>query len=269
MDKMLCLRRFQAAMRCGLAALALVGAHAGAQPLRLVTEEWPPFNYQEQGQARGLGVEMAQALLTEAGLAVPRVEFFPWNRAYAMALHEPQVLLFTVSRTAQREPLFHWIARIAPRELWLYRLASRNDIALTQLDQAKAYRLGVGPLEDSSTQGLVERGFVPGAQLDSVQSADPDATNLQKLLAGRFDLMVGNPLSVAYAMQKLHVPEDSVVPAYKWVMEGQGYWLALNSKSDPALVQTLQQAAKRLEQHGSLRALREQFLRPGPKPAGR
>lgn len=257
-----------ATVRCCLSVLAVLCATATAQPLRLVTEEWPPFNYQEQGQARGLGVEMAQALLAEAGLPAARVEFFPWNRAYALALHEPQVLLFTVSRTPQREHQFHWIARISARELWLYRLASRNDIVINHLDQAKAYRLGVGPLEDASTQGLVERGFVPGVQLDSVQTADPDATNLQKLLAGRFDLMVGNPLSVAYTLQKQRVPEDSVVPAYKWVMDGQGYWLALSRKSDPVLVQALQQAAKRMEQRGTSRTLREQFLRPLPRATG-
>lgn len=264
---MLHMLRFPTPLRWCLAMLALLCAQAGAQPLRLLTEEWPPFNYIHQGKATGLGVEMAEALVAEAGVASSAVEVLPWNRAYASALRDPNVLLFTLGRTEQREPLFHWITRIAPREVWFYRLAQRADIAIDSLEQAKAYRLGVGPTEDAATQELVAKGFELGKHLDSVQAADPDTLNVQKLVAGRFDLLVGNPLSVAYAARKLDIPPETMVVAYRWSLKGPGYWLALSNKSDPQLAQRLQKAAKQLESRGSFRALREQYL--GSTAAGK
>lgn len=231
-----------------------------AQPLRVITEEWPPYNFQAQGSAQGLGVEVVKALLESAGVAHTPIEFLPWNRAYAIALKEPQVLIFTMGRNAQRESLFHWVARIAPRELWLYRLASRNDIQITQLDQAKRYVLGVASMEDASTQELVARGFEPGRQLDSVQGADPDGMNIQKLLAGRFDLMVGNPISVHYTAQQRGVAPGTIVPAFKWNMDSPGYWVAASLNTDPKTLAALSLAAKRLEQRGSLQTLRARYL---------
>ena len=47
-----------------LSATACSVAHA-AQPVRVLTEEFPPYNYTEQGRITGLGTEVVEAVLKE------------------------------------------------------------------------------------------------------------------------------------------------------------------------------------------------------------
>ena len=147
-----------------LLAIALHGVAANANALRVITEEWPPFNYRENGQAAGLGVEMVKALLGEGGVSsVPLmpavIEFQPWNRAYATALNTPNVLLFTLGRNPDRESSFHWLFKVAPRDIWLFRLAGASTMQVNSLDDVRHARVGTGPREDGSTQALLKAVF--------------------------------------------------------------------------------------------------------------
>lgn len=53
----------------------------GATELRLLTEEWAPISYQEEGIAKGYAVELVQALIDEFSLG-GQIEVLPWARAY-------------------------------------------------------------------------------------------------------------------------------------------------------------------------------------------
>jgi polar amino acid transport system substrate-binding protein len=55
-----------------------------AQDIMIVTEEFPPYNYSDNGRAQGLSSEVVQAVLAQAGLAAEFL-FLPWARAYLTA----------------------------------------------------------------------------------------------------------------------------------------------------------------------------------------
>lgn len=243
----------------GLALLLVCsGVAVPAQGLRVVTEDWAPFNYVEKGQPSGLATEMVQALIKESRVNTT-IEFLPWNRAYADSLRVPNVMIFTMGRNAEREALFEWVFKIAPREIWLYRLASRNDLAIKTLNDAHAFKLGSGPTEDASTRDLVHSGFIVGKNLDSVQASDPDIANLQKLLLGRVDFIAVNPVSIAFAARKSGVDMKQLTQAVPVNQEGAGYWVAMNKGSDPALVQKLGSSARKLEKQGVFRMILDKY----------
>ncbi len=52
-----------------------------AGPLTIVTEDFPPYNYEQDGKASGLSSEVVQAVLKEIGLQADII-FYPWRRAY-------------------------------------------------------------------------------------------------------------------------------------------------------------------------------------------
>jgi len=240
------------------AVLLVVVSTVHAQSLRVVTEDWAPFNYVDKGQPTGLATEMVQKLLKDASIS-SAIEFLPWNRAYADSLREPNVLIFTMGRNAERESLFEWIFKVAPREIWLYRLTSRNDLAIKSLNDAHVFKLGSGPTEDASTRDLVHAGFIIGKNLDSVQAGDPDIANLQKLLRGRVDFIAVNPVSIAFAARKIGVDMKQLSQAVPVNQEGAGYWVAMNKGSDPALVQKLHASARKLEKQGAFKAILDQY----------
>jgi polar amino acid transport system substrate-binding protein len=233
---------------------------AQAQALRVVTEDWAPFNYLEKGQPTGLATEMVQALLNDAG-SNASVEFLPWNRAYADSLREPNVLIFTMGRNAEREELFEWVFKVTNREIWLYRLANRDELALKSLAEAHGYRIGTGPTEDASTRDLVHAGFILGKNLDPIQAADPDAANLQKLMRKRVDFIAVNPVGIAFAARKAGVDMKLLVAAVPVSQDGLGYWVALNRNSSAVTIQKVTASARKLEKQGVFKAILEKYSR--------
>ena len=86
----------------GLATLLLAGGGYAAAPLTVVTEEFPPYSYAQGGKLTGYSVEVVRAALGGAGLDYS-MTIYPWARAYQIGRAQPNVLIFSIVRTPERE----------------------------------------------------------------------------------------------------------------------------------------------------------------------
>ena len=68
------------------------------------------------------------------------------------------ILIYSIGRSPEREKLFKWIDIISPYEVYFYKLKSRKDISIKNLEDAKKYRIG-GVNNDIRTQYLLGKGF--------------------------------------------------------------------------------------------------------------
>src|SRR5574343_704797 len=98
-----------------------------ATDMTAYTEELPPLNYQDGGQVSGFATELLQAVMQQAGYSVD-IQLMPWARAYRLVMEGPDRVIYSITRTPQREPLFHWVGPISPRQIKLYRLNNRSEI---------------------------------------------------------------------------------------------------------------------------------------------
>ena len=89
--------------------------------LILISEEYPPLNYTEDGLRRGIATDLLVEILAAAGSLKSHKDIasLPWARAYQLARRHDNILLFSVSRTRDREPLFHWVGPILQSEIVL------------------------------------------------------------------------------------------------------------------------------------------------------
>jgi polar amino acid transport system substrate-binding protein len=101
--------------------ILLLASPLAGQNLKIVGSEYPPYSYLENGRATGLCADIVRALLDDLQLQ-QEITIAPWARSYKTALEEPNVLLFTVARTVERESLFHWVGVIVSGETHLYAL---------------------------------------------------------------------------------------------------------------------------------------------------
>lgn len=164
--------------------------------LRIVSTEEAPYQFTRDGAVRGFAADLARELLREVGREGTPIEMLPWTRAYKIARTRPNTLIFTITRTSDREPLFHWTCPLIESRNVVYKLRSRADIEVTSLDDVKRYRLGLWR-DDVRHQFFVARGF------DEFELVSDDRLNVRKLLAGRIDLYVGNPLTLRYQMREV------------------------------------------------------------------
>jgi polar amino acid transport system substrate-binding protein len=239
--------------------ILLLSFSLNAQTLRVVTEDWAPFNYLQDGKPAGISVEICQAVLKEAGIEA-KIELLPWNRAYDDAQKVPNVMIFAMGRNPDREKLFNWIYQIAPRESWFIKLKERTDITASKFDDLKKYKIGIGPKDDVTTQELVKLGFEMGKNLDSYQGEGPDRTNILKLFDKKVDLIAGNPIGLAYTARQIKM-DFSKTEKVLLVSGSGGYWAAMSLNSNPELIKKIQTASAKLEKAGVFKTILDKYLK--------
>ena len=237
-----------------LSIVMFVGYVVNAQEITVVTEEFPPFNYLENEEITGISTEVVRATLTKAGIQA-EVRMYPWARAYWMASEQPNVLIYTLARTPDREDLFTWIGPIVPPiKAALFKLTTRTDIVMTSLEDAKQYRIGV-IRDDGGHQMLLQYGFENEKNVFPVAQGEQ---NLKKLLAGRIDLFFSENLFVTMKMKTLGLPLDQVEEAFL-VMEIENY-MAFSKQTADTVVERVGTAFEQIRAEGTVTTIVEKYL---------
>ncbi|MBP1927745.1 polar amino acid transport system substrate-binding protein [Methanolinea mesophila] len=116
----------------------------GADELKFVTEEYPPFNYVENGTLEGISVDLLAGAYREMNrtLAPGRIRMLPWAEAYQAGLDENDTVILAVTRLPEREALFKWAGPIGSLHQVVF--AVRGDhIVINTPGDLDGYRIGV------------------------------------------------------------------------------------------------------------------------------
>lgn len=233
-------------------ALTLAGVEPGPR-LIAFCESLPPLNYEEGGHTRGFSVELLRLMAREAGLPL-EIRVMPWQRAMQSAAAQPNSLLFSLTRTPERESQFQWVGPISPRRILIYRLTRRPELQPAHLQALAGLRTGVVRDSASARQLLAE-----GLREDQLELGLDDATNLRKLLAGRMDLIVLLDWAAAWHLHQHKLPMRTLTPVLP-LDTARSYWFGLPPDTDPALVKRLQEALDKLRRDGRYEALRKRYF---------
>jgi len=189
----------------GVLMFLAASACAAEAPLRIVTEELPPYNMTQDGRVTGMSTEVVQAVLKEIGVQAP-IHSMPWARAYELALNESNVLIYSIVRTPARESLFQWVGAIAPTQWYMYSLADR-PVRLNSLADAHGHQIATVN-QDVGEQYLVSKGFRIGEEL---QSSTRYEHNYRKLKVDHVELWISNELNALYLTRQNGEDPDKVL----------------------------------------------------------
>jgi polar amino acid transport system substrate-binding protein len=250
-----CRRAAHGLWAVSLACLALNAA--AADDLRIVTEEMPPYNMTQNGVVTGLSTEVVRAVLKEVGLQAS-IQSMPWARAYDMALNSENVLIYSITRTRQRERLFKWVGGVAPTDWYLFSLAD-NPVRLKRLDDARSHQIATVN-EDAGEQYLVSKGFATGLNL---QSSNKYELNYEMLRLGRVDLWVANELSALYLVRQAG-DDPAKVLVRNLALTDLGSTgvldMAFSLKTPDALVERFRKALETIKKNGTYDSLQKKWL---------
>nr|WP_315182835.1 transporter substrate-binding domain-containing protein [uncultured Albidiferax sp.] len=232
-----------------LAAALLAPLGPWAQTVQVVTET-SPFVFLQDGKIAGPATEVLEKTLQLAGIPDYRLNLYPWARAYDMALNEPNVLIYLVARTPEREAKFQWVGEFMQTRYHLYKLRYRADIQARTLDAARNYTIGV-MRDDLRHQYLQQQGFQ--RLVVSAQTTE----NFAQLVNRKVDLV---PLSESGAEAQCHNARfdcaglEKVLPLTSLTT---GLYMAYSLGTAPALVQRTQAAFKQLKANGTVQRAME------------
>lgn len=218
-----------------LFALSVIGVEAAS--LRIVTELSPPHQTVENGRVAGVSTQIVEATLQQAGLQ-SHIEVYPWARAFYIASSVPNVLIYNIARTAERENEFHWIGPVANYRLGLVRLAERTDLAPNHLQDLGSAVIAV-QRDDFSYHWLKQQGMRVGKELQL--SADI-LESWRLLLKGKVDYVIDDEAALRLMERQLAQPQGSTRFVLAIPQLEQKTYLAASKDTDPALVKKLQQA---------------------------
>lgn len=215
-----------------------------AQKLQVVTEEFPPYNYLENGRVVGLSTEVVRTVFSELNLEM-EIQVLPWARAYQKAQTAPNTLIYTIGKTPERETLFQWVGVIAPSKSYLFALKNRDDIELNLLNDAKRFRVGA-VRRSIRSQYLLKEGFTMGENLEINTSYK---ANFLMLYNNRIDLWAMNEFTAYFIVKQAgYNPQSLLKKAFflKPLSETE-YHMAFSPQTPTTLVQQFREALAKVK----------------------
>lgn len=233
---------------CSLIILACCFASlsAMAQTIQAVTET-SSLSYMQDGKVVGEATMVVEEVLGRAKLDYT-IKIYPWARSYKLALENKNVLIFPMSRTAERESLFKWVGELIPIKYYLIKLKERKDIQINSLEDAKQYRIGV-VREDVRAKFLIEKGFE--VKVHGLQLVTSNDQNIQKLLKKRIDLFPMSGIGFLPLCEKNNIDCSLLEKAYLLEELSTGLWLAYNLETSDDLVEKTAIQLNAIKQDGT------------------
>ena len=220
-------------------ALLLLATATGAigAPLQVVTENNPPFNFQEGKEVMGTSTAAVKEMLAKAGVEA-KFSVLKWDDAYARAQKNANTCIYSTVRVENREKLFKWYGPIGTNAWALYGLPS-FDKTLSGVGDARFYKIG-GVKNDAKVDFLRSQGA------SSIKEAEHDADNPGRLAKARndpnaIDLWITTQATAKETAAKAGVKDLKEV----LVVKKQDLFLACNPRTDKGILAKLDAAAKK------------------------
>lgn len=221
-------------------------------PINLVTDEWPPYNYQEDGRLNGVSVRLVQALQAELGRHEP-IRLYPSMRATKILQSQPRTLMFSMFRTAERESKYKWIGPIGRDAIYFYQRPGSQPLVRT-LEDAKAVSVVACRQAGLVYDTLVAAGFT---NLDAGAYSGKQVYG--KLLRGRAELAISDsPLGVRYLLRQLNLPADALQQTPVQLLASDLYIAASPDFPDEEIARW-QAALERIKAQGVLERLYQEL----------
>lgn len=216
---------------------------------RIVTEDYPPYNYLLDGKLIGEGTEVVNEIQKELGISSVEHEVLDWNIAYRLGLKKPLTLLYSISRTKKREELFNWIGPIAKGIPYFYKLESSKNINKNTIKNFEVCSIK----DDYKANYLVEHGY-------KVVYVKKFGLCFEMLKRKRVSLILSSPNSFNYELKTKSIKRNFYKRLFPVPDLSKGIYLALSKKTPNEIVSLFQNAFSKIQKNGKLKIIKEKYL---------
>lgn len=236
--------------KAALLCLLLSGA-VRAEQYQIVTEEWAPYNYRENNQITGMTTEVVRAIMALTGDDF-EIQLQPSMRATRALQTRARTIMYSMFRTAEREPLYKWVGPIMEESIHPYQLA--NAPPVNTLEQLLRVRRITTRHAGLVPETLQSQGF---DNLD--RSATENLQLYRMLLAGRTEIIVGDTdAGVAYYSLQLDIAPGTLrqIPV---VLYRSSLYIAFSLDCEDERVDAWAHALEQLRHSGELERIQRRY----------
>jgi polar amino acid transport system substrate-binding protein len=202
--------------------------------LNIITEEFPPFNYSENGQPTGSSVELLLKASAAVGSPISRdrIKIAPWARAYQTALSSTDVMLFSTTRNKERENLFKWAGPIGQNRTVIF---AKKSAGIGQIDDMSTIDKKLVVIRDSVDDQQIVKANTPSKMI--TRTTKPDAA-AKMLATGRVGLWAYNEVTALEILKRNNRNIDDYEIVH--ILSSDEMYFAFSKDVDDSVIQLLQ-----------------------------
>ena len=184
----------------------LLSSNLYAQTLKLVTLEYPPYEYTHKGKVKGMAVDIVKLIFREMNQPIT-IEVLPWARAIKYIENGDRDAIFTAFKNSTREKFADYSTELIPQTVSLF---VRKDSTIKfegDLAELSSYSIGVvrkvsyGKLFDNAVSLKI---------LTKIEPVNDGTQNFRRLLKGRVDMVVSNQYGGLHILKQLGKSDEVV-----------------------------------------------------------
>lgn len=229
-------------------------AHGADAALTYLTEESPPENYTENGEVKGLAVELLQRMWDKMGMKRQEIQIVPWARGYKDLQNLPGTVLFAMTRLEEREKLFKWVGPIRTTRFALI-ARKKSKIKINTLDDLKKHRV-VTVINDGTEVLLKQKGYK-----EYLDPSNNLKSALQKLNLGRADLIAYGEQNLKYYMLSNGLNPKDYVAVFTLSKSSDFY--AFHKDTPDRVIRKFQAALDAVKKEPAFRDLEQKYKSSG------
>lgn len=238
--------------------ILLFSNNALANKLHFVAEDLPTFHFRDaQGQPAGALVELVNELAKTAKVDY-EIELVPFARAYRLLEHDPNVLMFSLLKSPNRERSFRWLGETYHNSAFLVGLKERN-LSITSLSQAKSLTVG-------TIRGYYSETFLRNAGFKENENLTLSVKYDQlwhMLFQGHIDLVLTNNIALKRELKQSGLSIDKVTQYLELGDFPSKLYLVGNLTIDAEKALALSSALEQVKRDGRYQAILKRW---GLKP---
>jgi polar amino acid transport system substrate-binding protein len=227
---------------------------ASVDDIDFMTENYPPFNFEKNGNLQGISVDTLALMLKRVGSKQTRkdIQLLPWARSYIRVQSQPNTCLFLMSRTEKREMLFKWVGPVIPNTTGLIARKDRQ-IEINSVQDLQNYTIGT-IRDDIAELDLVNAGV----SLNDMERVAETILNIKKLNLGRIDLWAYGE-NIAMWELKAHGFNPADYESLHSFSSEDAYF-AFHKDTPDTVLQQLQAALDAIKAEGEFDKILDQYL---------
>ncbi|WP_337993189.1 substrate-binding periplasmic protein [Thalassomonas actiniarum] len=250
-------RKVRILLLCWLWSCSCLAAQSPPLSLRVVTENFPPYNYQtDKGELAGVMNHIVQELLKRLE-GKQNIEVLPWARAYKIALEQPNTLIYSMVKVPIREDKFHWLTSFFSLDINVYTLPASYRGKIKQLAQVQQQSIGI--MRSSPHESYIRQHFHRDEQHVTTNISYLHLYQMHQLK--RLDLIVAPSRLIRYFNRHQQTPMEKRPKAiFKLPFPYQKeLYIALSKNSSQQTVTRVKQTLIAMEQDGTITRLLDEF----------
>ncbi|MBT4496880.1 MAG: transporter substrate-binding domain-containing protein [Gemmatimonadetes bacterium] len=219
-----------------------------------MTEQYPPFNYTEDGQLKGITVDILMAMFEKAGVRLTREDLhvLPWARGYKTVVEQPGSVLFSTTYTVERLQQFKFVGPIIPTRVSVIAPKSR-ELKINGVEELNQLKIGTirNDIGDQLLRSL-------GVDEEAIEPKPSAVSLVQMLDRGRLDAIAYAEDIAQYQFKLARIDPAKYESIYVLQQSHMGY--AFHKETDSRVLEPLRKALDELRADGTVERIYTGYL---------